>query len=297
MSGTDGADRLEALVARAREGDRTALEAVVRAVQDDVYGLALRMLWHPEDAEDAAQEILVRVVTGLSGFRGDSAFRTWVYRVASNHLLTTRKRRAEREELSFDEFGRQLERGLADGPAWQESDAERRLLIEEVKIGCSQGMLLCLDRPHRLAYVLGEVLGLDHREGALVMDISPAAFRKRLSRARARLERFMKARCGLLNADAACRCHRRVEAALEAGRIPAARPLFATHPTRSGRGESLFRRGTEAVEALREAAAVYRTHPDYASRADFAAAIRELLESERFAVLDGRRADEEPPGN
>lgn len=55
MSREGGADRLGTLVARAREGDRAALEGVVRAVQDDVYGLALRMLWHPEDAEDGEE--------------------------------------------------------------------------------------------------------------------------------------------------------------------------------------------------------------------------------------------------
>ena len=81
---------LDAEVARARAGDRAALESVVRAIQKDVQGLALRFLWHPQDAEDAAQEILVRVVTGLGGFRGESGFRTWVYRVACNTLLSLR---------------------------------------------------------------------------------------------------------------------------------------------------------------------------------------------------------------
>src|SRR5688572_27185757 len=90
QSGDDG---LDALVERAKAGDREALEAVVAAIQDRVYNLAIRMLWHPADAEDATQEILVRVVTHLGGFRGESAFTTWVYRVAVNYLLTTRKRR------------------------------------------------------------------------------------------------------------------------------------------------------------------------------------------------------------
>lgn len=152
-----GAD-LAALVERALEGDRSALEDLIGAVRDDVYGLAVRMLWNPEDAKDATQEILIRVVTNLGSFRGDSAFRTWVYRIGSNQLLTIRKRQAESSELTFDEFGQRLARDLADGPTWEEADAERRVLIEEVKIGCSQAMLLCLDRDHRLAYILGEVL-------------------------------------------------------------------------------------------------------------------------------------------
>ncbi len=65
---------LEDLVAQAKAGGREALEAVLEAIQDDVYGLALRMLWHPEDAADASQEILVKVVTHLASFRGDPKY-------------------------------------------------------------------------------------------------------------------------------------------------------------------------------------------------------------------------------
>jgi RNA polymerase sigma factor (sigma-70 family) len=111
---------IETVVARAQEGDRAALEAVVDGVRNQIYQLALRMLWHPADTEDATQEILIRIVTHLGSFRGESAFSTWSYRVAANYLLTTRKRRAEREELTFERFAEQLDVGLAPeapGPA------------------------------------------------------------------------------------------------------------------------------------------------------------------------------------
>ena len=86
--------RLDQLVEQAREGDEEALEAVVRALQDRIYNLALRMLWHPSDAEDATQEILVKVITRLRQFRHESAFTTWVYQIAKNHLFITRRHRA-----------------------------------------------------------------------------------------------------------------------------------------------------------------------------------------------------------
>jgi RNA polymerase sigma factor (sigma-70 family) len=155
---------IEILVARAQEGDRAALEAVIAGVRDRIYNLALRMLWHPADAEDATQEILVRLVTHLGSFRGESAFTTWAYRVASNYLLTTRKRRAEREELTFERFAEQLDEGLAPEAPGPAAEVENRLLVEEVKLGCSQGMLLCLDRDHRLAYILGDVFGVTSQE-------------------------------------------------------------------------------------------------------------------------------------
>ena len=109
-------ESLESLVQKATNGDQNALEEVVKGVQDRIYGLALRMLWHPSDAEDATQEILIKVITNLNSFRGESAFTTWVYRVASNHLITTRKRRAEHDDVTFDMFGEQLDQGLSDQP-------------------------------------------------------------------------------------------------------------------------------------------------------------------------------------
>jgi hypothetical protein len=88
---------------------KKALESLIRRIQDRVYGLALRMLGHPADAEDAVQEILVKVVTHIDSFRQESTFATWVYRVAANHLLTTRKRLFENQAISFEEYESFLE--------------------------------------------------------------------------------------------------------------------------------------------------------------------------------------------
>src|ERR1700730_9541810 len=90
---------LEHLARQAIEGDRSALDHLVRALQRDVYGLALRMLWNREDAEDATQEILVRIVTRLSQFDFRSTLKTWAYRVAVNYILDVRKSPVERMHL------------------------------------------------------------------------------------------------------------------------------------------------------------------------------------------------------
>src|SRR5262249_15860676 len=97
--------RWETLVAHATAGDREPLDELVRAVQQRVYALALRMLGNPDEAADATQEILIRVVTRLGSFRGEAAFPTWVHRVASNYLMTARARRAARPEMSFEALG------------------------------------------------------------------------------------------------------------------------------------------------------------------------------------------------
>ena len=276
---------LEALVGRAKDGDRAALEAVVRGIQDRVYNLAVRMLWHPEDAADATQEILVRVVTHLGSFRGESAFTTWVYRVAANYLLTTRKRRAEREELTFERFAEQLDQGLAPEAPGPEGEVEGRLLVEEVKIGCTQGMLLCLDRDQRLAYVLGDVFGLTSQEAGEIVGIAPAAFRKRLQRARERLHGFMERKCGLVDPANPCRCARRVEHAVRIGRVDRDNLLFAAHPALPPDGET--RAVVGEMDRLHTAAELFRGHPRYAAPGAAAEAIRRLLDGSKLRVFAG----------
>jgi RNA polymerase sigma factor (sigma-70 family) len=110
-------DTLGDLVRAARDGDRASLEHLVLSIQDRVHSLALRMLWNPEDAKDATQEILIRIVTRLGTFRGASSFTTWVYRVAANYLLTARKSHLEEQRYTFQRFGQELDESLSDEPA------------------------------------------------------------------------------------------------------------------------------------------------------------------------------------
>src|SRR5258708_5506474 len=143
---------LETLVVEARGGSRDSLERLIGQIQRPVYNLALRMLWDREDARDASQEILVRVVTHLSSFRGGSRFLTWVYRIAANYLISARQSQTEAHGLTFERFAGDLTDGLSALPAQSsEWPADKALLLEEVKIGCMYALLTCLDRPHRLA--------------------------------------------------------------------------------------------------------------------------------------------------
>src|SRR5437660_1685165 len=109
-----------------------APENLIGTLQPKMYGLALRMLWHPEDAKDATQEILLRIVTHLATFRGQSSFFTWAHRVGANHLLTWRKSRVEAQGLTFENFGRDLQEGLEDKSPWPDD----RLLFQEIRVGC-----------------------------------------------------------------------------------------------------------------------------------------------------------------
>jgi RNA polymerase sigma factor (sigma-70 family) len=147
---------LEAAVPKAVEGDREAARTVVRGVQDDVYGLAVRMLGDCATAEDASQEILLQVLTHLAQWRREARFRTWVYRIAVRHL-TRVKRTTIEEKLSFETIEGLIARGAANPPLPELAEGELTVLEREVRLTCTEGMLLSLDRDQRIAWILAHV--------------------------------------------------------------------------------------------------------------------------------------------
>jgi RNA polymerase sigma factor (sigma-70 family) len=266
---------LDAVVRRAQAGDGRALEELVEAVQDDVHGLALRMTGGArDDALDATQEILIRVITRLSTFKGEAAFRTWVHRVAVNHLLDRTRSAVERHELTFDLFAEDLHRGLE--PVAPNAGPELELLAREVKHGCTLALLTCLDRDLRVAYVLGEVFGVSSADGAWICGTTETTYRKRLSRARATVRRFLHEHCGLVAGPrAACHCRRRVPTAITLGRIDPAR----ADPTGADVDAA-----TAEMETLHDVAALVRSvGDDHAPRA-VAVRIRSIVRSGRYRV-------------
>ena len=206
----------EALIQRAKDGDGAALGDLIKSVQDRVFRLSLRMLADPDGAQDATQDILIRVITKLSTFNGESSFETWVHKVAINYLLTARKIIARDPGLSFETFGADLIDGLVDESM---ASPEDNVMVNELRLRCTMAMLLCLDRKHRAAYVLGEILEMESAEAADVLGVEAATFRKQLSRARTSIQEFTAHFCGLASVSAPCSCPRRLPAALHCGRL------------------------------------------------------------------------------
>jgi len=267
---------LEHQVSLAKLGNQKALEAVIHSVQHDIYGIALRFFWHPHDAEDATQEILIKVITNLGGFRGESAFKTWVYRIASNTLLILNKKRMEKQAMSFDEFADDLANGLSSNLMHTECSLDDQLLLEEVKIGCTLAMLMCLDRKHRLSYILGEIIGLDNAEAAIVLEIKQATYRKQLSRARESISSFMTSQCGLANPKNMCRCSKRVDTALKLGRVDPDNLLFAHSLSKVKSSPSLLKK-VKQLEDARHSAELYRSKSLPAPSQDFIIWLRKVI--------------------
>src|SRR5262245_19901213 len=188
------------LVAAARQGSRLALERLVLFLQRPVFNLAVRMLGNRSDAEDATQEILIKMITHLGDVRDVKAAGTWAFRIACRHLVHARRQgRVEAQRFTFRTFAADLTQGLEELPDETMKDPETQVLIEEVKMGCTLALLTCLSRPLRAAYILGEIFELSDTEAADALEIDQAAFRQGLRRARALVTRFVQTRCGIVS--------------------------------------------------------------------------------------------------
>ena len=218
------------LVAMAISGDKLSLEILIKNHQQWIYNIVLRMVGNPEDAQDITQEILIKIITKLSGFEQRSNFRTWIYKITANHVINMRKRLWERLFYSFDEHADLIDRlAVSDIDNSKYSQSEQELLIEETKIGCMTGMLLCLDRMQRLALILGSIFRIDSKTAAKILEIKPANFRQILSRARKQLASFMNDKCGLVNEKNPCRCVSKTEAAIKAGLVNPDKMIFTSN--------------------------------------------------------------------
>jgi RNA polymerase sigma factor (sigma-70 family) len=270
--------RFEHLVDLAKKGRRNALEELVIRIQDRIYGLALRTLFLPEDAEDATQEILIKIITHLGAFKGESRFTTWCFRVAANHLLSIRKRRAERW-FSFEKCEKAIGEALYMSSVEDFENPE-----DHLKLACLQGMLICLTREVRMAFILGVVFGVTSVEGGQILDITPEAFRQRLSRGRKQIQDFMTKKCSLVNPENPCTCSKLLPYEIKIKLLDPENLRFANHrcyERRNGTADSRL----EELGELKRIAVLFRSHPDYAAPETFVASIKELVESQRGELL------------
>ena len=215
------------LVKLAVNGDKKALQNLIVRHQLFIYNLALKMTKSVEDAEDLTQEVFIKAITALAKFEGKSKFRTWLYRITVNHFLNTKKSKAELKTTDFEAYFNSID----NIPNHTLTTDEQNLLtdsIEEIRINCTAGMLLCLDREQRMIYILGEMFDIDHNLGSEILGISAGNFRIRLMRARQDLYNWMNERCGLVNKSNPCRCAKKTRAYIEAGFVDPNNLVFNT---------------------------------------------------------------------
>ena len=269
----------ESLVQRAADGDRAALEEALAGVQDLVFNLSLRMLGTFHDAEDASQDILVKVMTRLSSFRGESAFDTWVFRIAVNHLRDYKKHLFAQRPLSFEFYGEDIRSGRAADVPDLTGGVDTPLLARELKLSCTNVMLQCLDPESRCAFILGTMFHLDSRAAGDILDLTPEAYRQRLSRARRRMADFLSDYCGEYG-NGTCRCADRVNYAIQNRRIAPDRLEFT-----AARPSETALEVTAAMEELDGLAQQFSFCRLYQSPERLKGMLRNILEGPAFSAV------------
>ena len=170
-----------------REGDRAEFARVVEAYSDKIYRLALKMLRDQQDAEDILQETFIKAYKAFEDFKGESKISTWLYRIASNEALMFLRQKKDRQ-VALD-----AEVETDDGQTYSPTRLVDWCCLPEEELVSSEAMAY-LDRAveqltdaMRVTFLLRDVEGLSTRETAEVLDISEAAVKTRLSRARMHL--------------------------------------------------------------------------------------------------------------
>lgn len=245
------------LVKEAIDGDVDSLETLVLEIKDLIFNLSVKMLFSREDAEDATQDILIKVIQNLKQFKGQSKFTTWVFSIARNHLLSARKKRAENQEVSFEIMSNDLN---VDLTSYKNNDTVNSdFQIADLKIGCTQAMLLCLDREKRMIFILSRMFNINSIEGAKILDITAQTYRKRLSRINDKMKNFVTQNCGLVNENAKCRCKNRLLYAASMNRINPNKPYFVDDIVDKKEVKHIL----STMNELEDACDIFKTNPYY----------------------------------
>lgn len=268
------------LVRPAAEGDKGALEQLLTGVQDLVFNLSLRMLGTIHDAEDASQEILIRVMTNLASFRGESAFTTWVFRIAVNHLKNYRKSMFAQHPLSFEYYGEDIVSGKEKDIPDLTMGVDRNLLEQELKLSCTNVMLQCLDTDSRCIYILGTMFRVDSRLAAEILEISPEAYRQRLSRIKKKMAGFLDEYCGL-SGKGVCSCSKRISYAIATHRVNPEKPEF----TSLEENTEFLQECKTAMEEIDDRSLVFSSLPAYRTTRAARQYLNEFLKSDCYSMI------------
>ena len=268
------------LVRLAAEGDKGALEQLLTGVQDLVFNLSLRMLGTIHDAEDASQEILIRVMTNLTSFRGESAFTTWVFRIAVNHLKNYRKSMFAQHPLSFEYYGEDIVSGKEKDIPDLTMGVDRNLLEQELKLSCTNVMLQCLDTDSRCIYILGTMFRVDSRLAAEILEISPEVYRQRLSRIKKKMAGFLEEYCGL-SGKGVCSCSKRISYAIATHRVKPEKPEY----TSLEENTEFLQECKTAMEEIDDRSLVFSSLPAYRTTRAARQYLEEFLKSDCYSMI------------
>jgi RNA polymerase sigma-70 factor, ECF subfamily len=187
----------EELVRHVCEGDTEQFEFLVKRYASKIYGLAMRLTRNPSDAEDAVQEAFFLVYTKLSSFRGESAFGTWLYKVALNSIYMKLRRRKHAAEENIDDYLPKFdERGMMQGMARKFGENPEGEAIRQQSGAAVREAIEKLPAEYRIVLVARDIDDLSSEETAEALGLTVAAVKSRLHRARLFLRKHLETRFG-----------------------------------------------------------------------------------------------------
>ena len=196
---------------------------LVEKYQPYLYNLALRLVYYPQDAQDLSQDVWIKILKSIDSFEEKSNFKTWSYRIMINHFLNQKRKYTE---LTFDDFENTMDNMSDELLSVEYDEGFKKVLINEAKVGCMMGMLLCLNSEQRAIFVLGDIFEIKSQTASEIFDITKDNFRKKLSRARNDLYHFMNNQCSLINKKNPCKCEQKTKALIKEGYVNKDNILF-----------------------------------------------------------------------
>lgn len=178
------------LLSRARAGELSAYDDLVRRYQERVYATIYHMTSNHEDANDLAQETFIKAFHALKSFKGDSSFFTWLYRIAVNKTINHLKQRKRRNHVSLNDLDLNAEHDPDLVALISDKTPRRDMSLAELQERLNAAMQK-LSEVHRMAVVLHDVQGLSHDEISQIMDCNVGTVRSRLFYARQQLQAYL----------------------------------------------------------------------------------------------------------
>jgi RNA polymerase sigma-70 factor (ECF subfamily) len=180
----------EVLLRRARQGDLSAYDDLVRRCQERIYSTVYHMTSNHEDANDLTQETFIKAYQALKSFKGGSSFYTWVYRIAVNKTINFLKQRKNRSAMSLNDMDFNAEHDPDLVALISEKTPRREVNLQELQEKLNEAMQK-LSETHRLVVTLHDVQGMSHEEIAKIVDCNIGTVRSRLFYARQQLQGYL----------------------------------------------------------------------------------------------------------
>jgi RNA polymerase sigma factor (sigma-70 family) len=237
------------------------IEQLLDEIKHPVFNLSVRMLSDIPLAEDATQDILLKIFSQINTLKESSKFKPWALTIAKNHLLNVIKADTRFQFISFEVMEKDCNLPMPEISPNSAIEPEKERMLAELKISCSMAMLMCLAKDERFVYILSSMFGLNSVDGSEIMETSPDNYRQKLHRAKSKLKNFLENNCGLISPNATCKCRKRLDYALQMNRISNERPMFSSGQfLESGISISAF---IEMMEKYEDYSDIFKQNPHY----------------------------------